>query len=222
MREVDTSVLQDVARSLGIGNPATARAPVVFDDGNLQQMWDATKYGRLPIVRGTFEIQGGPAVAVTTTRFAFSTDDLLNPGVSGDYADRLVSKGLQLGNTDIYLLGFVVAGEVANIANVAEAAIGVRQLPSSLGPPHILFRGTNSKMVANTMEAGSLFTELKPFWTGIDSLRGALPFLLNNNDDPAGDILFFQGSSGGGGGVDFVWSCRLAFVPKGLPVWYAL
>jgi len=40
MREVDTQALRSVARSLGIGNPSTATAPVVFDDDNLQQSLD--------------------------------------------------------------------------------------------------------------------------------------------------------------------------------------
>lgn len=40
MRSVDTAALEAVARSLGVGNPATATADVEFDDAHLQQTYD--------------------------------------------------------------------------------------------------------------------------------------------------------------------------------------
>jgi len=43
VRPVDTDALQLVARSLGVGNPATSVAPVSFDDATLQQSLEVSK-----------------------------------------------------------------------------------------------------------------------------------------------------------------------------------
>lgn len=53
MRPVDTDALGQIAKVLGIGNPATATSPVDFDDAVLQQVVDV-----LPTVRRARTIPG--------------------------------------------------------------------------------------------------------------------------------------------------------------------
>ena len=52
MREIDSDALLSVLHVLGIGNPATATLPAVFDDENLQQVFDVAPAIRRARVSG--------------------------------------------------------------------------------------------------------------------------------------------------------------------------
>lgn len=112
---------------MGVGNPATARAPVVFDDDNLQQSYNVDALIRYTAAKNFGVFDGWMQLLVERTQngggYAETTLDPIDTFISTDPA--------LYDPTDVFWLysssAYIVAG--ADAANINEASVAL-ELPA--------------------------------------------------------------------------------------------
>lgn len=216
MRDIDTDVLLPVARSLKIANPATATRPVTFDDENLQQIWAAEKFSRLPALTATFRETFSAAMS-TVARSQFSVQEVYE---QGDFSDSLAELGLEVGNSDVYVVGF--QANTTDDTNMEECGMAVKPyVPNLVGANAVTVLEGTGGLGINLVEAGGVFpitNNLEP-----EDYQSLLPMRLSGGlSGPTQDVLFMMGSSDAGGATfyEFVW--KLHFCLRDVPLWYVL
>lgn len=129
MREIDTDALAQVAGTLGVGNPVTAVEQVVYDDSNLQQVYDVG-----PVLPG-YGTERGWFGILTTLGFAVTG----NQRVEVDPYARLTSTTGGLGplksalEADIWL--YRVSGWGSTGAETLDRVLGGMETQNKLNSP---------------------------------------------------------------------------------------
>lgn len=214
MRDVDTGVLKNVSRSLGVGAPISAVSPTIFDDGNVQQIWDATKFGAFPVVRACFQRTFSPALG-TIAREQFNFTNLFERTLA--WFPELVSAGLEEpGDTDVWLTGvqaLVLDGDQGGIDDFIAAARGNGVLGAD--EPLLVMRGATVQTTIPVENTG-LYLYIGE---NADQER-TLPLQLTRTDDPP--VLMYAADADAAAGWSGIVQFMLVYTMKDAPIWYEL
>lgn len=220
MRELDTSALLSVMPALGIGNPATATRQVLFDDENLQQVFDATKFARLPKLTAVLLESFNPG-ASSVSRQTITRSALF---ARNEYDEILDELGLRVGNADVYCVGVQVAGDASDVSNVTNFSAGVRpDAPEvTAGNPTIIAQGDSFDITANALVSGGNASGQNDI--ELEDFLGMMPMKLGGQGiggaDP--DVLFMMAACDAGGGCLMQFQWKVHFCLKDMPIWYQL
>lgn len=210
MREVDTDALQEVAPSLGVGNPATATRPVLFDDENLQQALvvnDLIRRGR------TLAGSGG-----------------------GIYAAQIVNShggaGTIIATRDPYDLGVATgAGWPAPVPEDLDAWILSAQVAAAIGDVDTSvatrFELRHPAVSAAFGGTGGTVTQVLRLWDTEVAISGAVAYLGGVGDGvvgynhpatriPRDALIVFASHKQGAGAADITLQLVLGLFPAGL------
>lgn len=218
MREIDTDVLAGVAGSLGVGNPATATAQVVFDDDNLQQMWDASKFARFPRLTAVAGFSCNAAAGLTNRETATRSELFLQT----PYRVLLEQLNLTPDNADVYLVGFNALADLSQSGNLDEYQMGVAAAqPNAVAADVVrLAFGTSVDGTLDLVGTGDL-VGIQNNIELIDDCPHMLPMKLVSGTGAADpEVLFMLCDAGAGGQAVTKTLFKLHFCRKGMPIWY--
>lgn len=204
MRQIDTAALAAVARSLGVGNPATATQAVEFDDDNLQQSLDVG-----PTVRYAAALkgpdgwmQGNMQMLATGVAYHSTTVNIFD---LFDLPDDQSRRGtLWVYGISLFLdtsIGFLDYGQALLQASLTPSG----RFGAAAGPQSILLSAWDSSTGPFGISAtdGWAF----PAW------QHQFPVAL-----PAGTSMFFVGENvGAAGNVSYELSVLARLTPPGVP-----
>lgn len=129
---------------MGIGNPATAVQPVVFDDDNLQQAFDVGTLIRYSAAKRFAVVDGWTQVAVQLVRnlagFAQSTIDLI-PQMQADFPGEYESSDIfWIYNIGAYTVSTGVADDIADASVLLEYPQGAQyEYVGASGQPFLIW-----------------------------------------------------------------------------------
>lgn len=215
MREVDTDALQLVAPALGIGNPATATLPVVFDDENLQQTLDVGRYIAPRGFRGELSVSRLATVGVTV-RDQTARSSLFTGGRPWDA--ELLAFGLESATTDVWLMSAQVLVDVDN-DNISEVSCGILFDGDGMTgtQPAILWHAEALEGTVPLIAAGSLLT------SNALSSQATVPYLY-----PiflpfgAGTVILDLTVADGVGTLNALFTYHFWFAQRGVPLTYEI